>query len=398
MMASASQVDPQALAWSATSIADLRVCVFNDPLERQVRTSFGVMSRRPGLLVRLTDADGTHGYGEVWCNFPDGGARYKATLLGQYARPALLHVPVQRPEQVMQRLQALFAVLRLQCADHGAIEQLMAGVDQAAWDLFCKRAGQPFWKLQGGAPQVPVYASGIGPEQVADTIHAEAAAGHTRFKIKLGFGDAVDERNLDLARAALPPGGALMVDVNQGWSSAQARHWLPRLARAGVLWCEEPLRADTPWSEWDALAQVAPQVRIAAGENLLGADAFLAATQRGGIRVLQPDVGKWGGISGALDLARRAELADAWICPHWLAGAVGLMASLQLKSAMGGQGWVEVDTNSNRQRSDVFPSSWKVRAGAITLPDEPGLIPPLAHWIDDPRHWHADAQELAYVD
>jgi len=398
MTVAASRPGAPTLAWPATTIDELQVCVFNDLLEQQVRTSFGVMSRRPGLLVRLTDAQGLQGYGEVWCNFPDGGARYKATLLNQYVRPALRGLAVQRPEQILQRLQALFAVLRLQCADHGAIEQLMAGVDQAAWDLFCKRIGQPFWQLHGGAARVPVYASGIGPDHVVDIIHAEHAAGHRRFKIKLGFGDAVDQRNLDLARAALPPGGVLMVDVNQGWSCAQAQAWLPRLARAGVVWCEEPVRADTPWPAWAALAAAAPEVRIAAGENLLGADAFLAAVYQGGVRVLQPDLGKWGGISGALELARQDALAQTWVCPHWLAGAVGLMASLQYKSAIGGQGWVEMDTNANRQRSEVFPSSWAVRDGAIALPELPGLIPPLAPWIDDPRHWHSDDQELAYVD
>lgn len=394
----ASWLDLRALVWPATMITDLHVCVFNDPLDRAVRTSFGEMSRRPGLLVRLTDVDGHQGFGEVWCNFPDGGALYKATMLGKYARPALVGATLQRPQQIVERLESLFGILRLQCGDHGAIEQLMAGVDQAAWDLFCKRKGQAFWKLLGGAPRVPVYASGIGPDHVVDIMQAEREAGHTRFKIKLGFGDVVDAHNLDLARMALPPGGTLLVDINQAWTCDQARAWLPRLARLGVRWCEEPVRADTPWSEWAALAQVAPEVRIAAGENLLGTDAFLAAPLHGGIRVLQPDLGKWGGISGALDLAQRIAPADTWICPHWLAGAIGLMASLQYKSAIGGSGWVEMDTNANRQRSAGFASPWSVRDGAVDLPDLPGLIPPLAEWIVDLRHWHTDSEELTYVD
>ncbi|MGH7194460.1 MAG: mandelate racemase/muconate lactonizing enzyme family protein, partial [Candidatus Saccharimonadales bacterium] len=186
----------RAIAWAPATIVDLQVRLLDDPIATAVRTSFGTMHSRAGLLVCLTDTDGVQGFGEVWCNFPEGGASYKATLLAKYAGPALRGQCIERPEQVLLRLRSLFGVLSLQCADHGAIAQLMAGTDQAAWDLFCKRKGQPFWKLLGGRREVPVYASGIGPNRVAETIQAEHAAGHTRFKIKLGFDDATDTLSL----------------------------------------------------------------------------------------------------------------------------------------------------------------------------------------------------------
>ena len=41
----------------------------------------------------------------------------------------------------------------------GAITSLaLAAIDTALWDLRCKRAGLPLWKMAGGAqPKVPVY-------------------------------------------------------------------------------------------------------------------------------------------------------------------------------------------------------------------------------------------------
>lgn len=43
--------------------------VLRQPIAQPVRTSFGTMHERPALLLRIEDADGAHGWGEVWCNF-----------------------------------------------------------------------------------------------------------------------------------------------------------------------------------------------------------------------------------------------------------------------------------------------------------------------------------------
>lgn len=374
--------------WSqVVLIAELEIRILETPLTVPVRTSFGTMSSRQGLLVRLTDAHGHQGYGEIWCNFPEGGARYKGTLLTRYVRPALIGKAFSEPSQLLEHLETLFAVLRLQCADHGAFSQWMAGVDQAAWDLFCKAHQKPFWALWGGSPSVSVYASGIGPSRVGDVIREQEALGHQRFKIKLGFGDSTDQENIDIARAALPSNGELMVDVNQGWNLAQSLAWMPRLNDAGIVWCEEPLRADSAPSDWHRLSESAQNVRLAAGENLLGMRDLLEAITQGGIQVLQPDLGKWGGISLNLRLAETVKRLNAWFCPHWLSGGVGLLASLQLKSAIGGAGSVEIDANPNDQRSDAFATALVVQNGRVELPSTPGLIPELSDWVLDPKSW-----------
>jgi L-alanine-DL-glutamate epimerase-like enolase superfamily enzyme len=369
------------LAWPPVLATRLEVLLLDEAIEHPVRTSFGTMNSRPGLLIRITADDGTFGVGEVWCNFPAGGARYKAGLATQIVAPALIGKSLSSPDAAWRDLEASFSVLALQCADFGSLSQLLAGVDQALWDLFSKRAGKPLWDLLGGRARVPVYASGIGPQRVRETITEQARAGHVRFKIKLGFGDGQDQENLAQARRALPAGGILAVDVNQGWSIEEAMRWLPRLADMGIAWCEEALRADTPWKSWRGLAEHAPSLRLAAGENLMGSECFLAAVAEGGLQVLQPDLGKWGGFSGNLQLARALAGHPTWLCPHWLAGGVGLMASLQFKAAIGGGGWVEVDANPNAQRTDAFASPLRVEDGEIQLPSGPGVVPELAPWI-----------------
>jgi L-alanine-DL-glutamate epimerase-like enolase superfamily enzyme len=70
--------------------------------------------------------------------------------------------------------------------------------------------------------------------------------------------------------------------------------------------------------------------------------------------------------------------AGLWHCPHWLAGGVGLAASLHLRAACGGAGLTEWDANPNPLR-EILPLP-PVRDGKVALTDAPGLgfVPDLA--------------------
>ena len=113
-------------------------------------------------------------------------------------------------------------------------------------------------------------------------------------------------------------------------------------------------------------------VPLAAGENIRGRPAFEEALAAGYLKYVQPDVGKWGGISGGLDVARQACSAGVAYCPHWLAGGVGLAASMHALAAADPQsGYAEVDANPNPLREDVF--AFVVNDGWAQLPEAPGL-------------------------
>ena len=65
-------------------------------------------------------------------------------------------------------------------------------------------------------------------------------------------------------------------------------------------------------------------------------------------RFVQPDVGKWGGISGGLDVARHAAARGVAYCPHWLAGGVGPRG-------------VDARAGRARQRGKATPRSTRIR-------------------------------------
>jgi L-alanine-DL-glutamate epimerase-like enolase superfamily enzyme len=226
--------------------------------------------------------------------------------------------------------------------------------------------------LGGSSDCIGVYASGINPERPQDTVAAQFDAGHRTFKLKVGFGAARDVANVRAVRAGLGSGARLMLDANQAWSLEEAQGIAPRLEPFDIGWLEEPLRADRPHAEWRAL-RAATRMALAAGENLIGEDAFDAAIGAGALAVVQPDVAKWGGISGGWPVIARIRAADLRYCPHYLGAGVGLLASAHLLAAAGGDGLLEIDANANPLRTSLATGLADIRDGRVRLGASPGI-------------------------
>ncbi len=222
---------------------------------------------------------------------------------------------------------------------------------------------------------VPVYASGLNPDAPERLAATRRNEGHRAFKLKVGFGAARDAANLRALRDALGPDATLMLDANQAWTLEQALAQAPALAQFSPVWLEEPLRADRPWPEWQGLADVL-SMPLAAGENLAGEGAFATAIRSGAIGVVQPDIGKWGGFSAGLGVARAILAGGRRYCPHWLGGGIGLCASAHLLAAAGGGGMLEIDANPNRLREATCGPIATVAGGTVSLTEAPGLGTP----------------------
>ena len=356
------------------TIESLTVDVYRAPVTRPVRTSFGEMTDRPAVLVTARSTDGTLGYGEVWCNFPDPAAGYRADLIARVLAPAIVRRPWQRPEAVFDHLSERFRLVGLQAGEPGPFAQCIAGIDVALWDMTARRAREPLWRFLGGAEsgQVPAYASGIGPEDPASQAASARAQGHRAFKLKVGFGQERDLANLSTMREELGPDTTIAVDANQAWSTEEARRMSAAIAPHHPVWIEEPIAVDRPESDWVGLASDSP-VPLAGGENLYGEAAFGQAIETGALAVIQPDVTKWGGISGCLPVARRILVAGLRYCPHHLGAGIGVLASAHLLAAAGGDGLLEVDCNPNPLREGLAQPFPQLVDGTLVLSDAPGL-------------------------
>jgi L-alanine-DL-glutamate epimerase-like enolase superfamily enzyme len=342
------------------------------PIASPVANAFGAMSNRPAVFLRVHASDGAWGWGEVFANFPQVGAEHRARLVASIFVPLLRDAPADDPDGVRAMLERRTRPMAIQCGEPGPFAQITGAVDQALWDMSARRAGQPLWRhLGGGSGRVRVYASGIGPDDVVAIALRKRDEGYRAFKLKVGFGAERDVANLAALREALGADATIMTDANQAWSPEEAPARIAELAAHRPHWIEEPMLADQPLAAWRTLAARC-DVPIAAGENLRGAAAFDQAIDAGYLAFVQPDVGKWGGIGGCRAVALRAAERGIAFCPHWLAGGVGLAASLHLCAAAGTPAsHAEVDANPNPLREAVLPLH--VRDGVVTLSDAPGI-------------------------
>ena len=351
------------------------------PIKTPVATSFGVMRDRPAVFLRIEDQHGCFGFGEVFANWPAAGAEHRVNLLQADFADLVLGFAARAPGDLFQYLREATRLRALQCGEFGPFAQVIAGLDIALWDLFARRAGVPLRKLMNSnaAERVPVYASGIHIA-AADQMIAQARwDGFAHFKVKVGFDLETDiAAVLDLTQN-LNAGETLAADANQAWDLETATTFAQRIGSDQLTWLEEPIPAYAPPTDWAALAARAP-MPLAAGENIAGEDSFGQALAQRSLRVLQPDVVKWGGLTGCSEVAQRALDAGLRYCPHFLGGGIGLAASAELLAAVGGDGLLEVDVNPNplREAFDVCKTSltgdgWRGKdqpgLGIETLPD-----------------------------
>lgn len=377
-------------------IHDVRVWPLRAPLASPIRTSFGAMVNRPAVLVQLIAENGVTGWGEAWVNFPSWALSAQRGIL-RTLLPEVIGCAVS--SAITERLYRQFRIQAMQWGGIGPFLQALSAIDVAIWDLLGHQRGQSVAALlrdsnaAEGEPAVgwgvPVYASGIGPERLAERIASARAEGHTAFKIKVGFGAVCDHANVRAAREALLNGHRLMVDANQAWTRDEASAQCAWYQKEEVDWVEEPLLA------WDLegyqeLTALTPLV--AAGENWYVEQQIPLSTLP--LKVFQPDGSKCGGIWGYRRWVSAVRSAHQRVALHVLGGALAHAAALAVARAERDDvQLVEMDTNEDPFRT-AYVTPWRVKegravAGDIGRGDPPGL----GVQVDEDRleRWIVDA-------
>jgi D-galactarolactone cycloisomerase len=113
------------------NIARIETFLFRAEVREPVKTSFGSIPRRSVLLLRVEDADGAHGWGEVWCNFPPYSADNKMRLLETIICPAALAGTYLDPADAWHTLTARTHRWAIQGAEPGPFAACLGGLDLA---------------------------------------------------------------------------------------------------------------------------------------------------------------------------------------------------------------------------------------------------------------------------
>lgn len=353
-------------------IDHIYVCVYRVPLTHFVDTSFGTMRDRPAVFVKLTANDGTIGWGEIFANWPAAGAEHRARLLIEDIADVLFATDAETPAEFWKSLNDQTRIRAGQCGEWGPFDQVIAGLDTAINDIAARQSNLPLarWLNPKAKKTVPAYASGISSHAAHGALAEARKAGMSAFKVKVGFRANDDLKALAAIVAGLQTGEQLFADANQAWSIEDALEFMARADQYELGWIEEPISAQNPLEAWQLLA-ASVQTPLAAGENITGHEEFESAIMSNCFKFIQPDVAKWGGVTGCFAVARKAVQAGLAYCPHFLGGGIGLVASAHLLAAAGGPGMLEVDVNPNPLR-DAFLDG-ELHKGHWVLGDVPGL-------------------------
>lgn len=221
------------------TVADVDLYRYELPLTTPLRLGSSTIEHRRGLLVRLTAADGTVGWGEA---APLSG--FSAETLAD----VIEHVHSVAPQWIGTRVPApedsLDRALQVLPGDNEGPASLQFAMESAVVDLLATAGGTSIAAVLG-APRSTVELNALitnpldgGGEQAARL----RDAGFRAVKVKVGRGAVADEaEGVRALRRALGDGIALRLDANRAWSMEAAVAFAEALRGVDVTYVEEPL-------------------------------------------------------------------------------------------------------------------------------------------------------------
>jgi len=327
--------------------------------------------------VRIYSDDGSFGIGEA---SPMQGGLASLGIIARNLAPSLIGKDLLDHAVLLDTLFHTFAKL----GPEGALTGALAALDIALWDLKGKFFNQPICKLLGGAwrTALPFYASigGNGERSVDEVLRAvetrlkdKPAAVKIRFDNDRTKPDADIPGDIAKARAVrrlVSEGFPLAFDANNSYSVGGAIRVGRVLEELGYWWFEEPVQH----YHVKAMGEVAQKldITVSAGEQTYTLSG-LADLIEAGVRMVQPDIVKMGGITGLMRCVALAHAHGVELVPHQTQPTIGHTANLHLAaSQLHTTKPCELNDPSPRQH-DVFENPPKPIDGLFHLPTEPGL-------------------------
>ena len=187
-----------------------------------------------------------------------------------------------------------------------------------------------------------------------------------------------DEAIVELVAACREAAGlamTLMVDVAYCWSDwKEALRVLRRLEKYDIFFVETPLSSDD-LEGYARLSDVTP-IRIAAGEWLQTRFEFAELMERGRVDVVQPDIGRVGGITEAMRVVEMALDRGRIVVPHCWKTGMSVAATAHVAAVAPNCRFIEFQPSPvaySRLRRELVEEELKVVNGKIPLPQRPGL-------------------------
>ncbi len=360
------------------------------------------------IFVKLVTDSGVEGIGEV----------YSATFSP--------HVVARMVEDVCERHVVgadPFAVEKLWRSVYGrgytlrpdaSLSGVLSGIEMACWDIVGKALDRPVHALLGGrvherlrsytylypaeGESADLY---VDPEGSAARAAEYAARGFTAVKFDPVGGYSVFdprqpsgavlarcERFVAAVREAVGGEVDLLFGTHGQFTASGALRLARRIESADPLWFEEPTPPENP----EEMARVArgTHVPVATGERLATKYEFARVLEAGAASILQPNLGRVGGLLEAKKIAALAETRYAQIAPHLYCGPVVGAANVQLAACSPNFLILESILDWGGFHAEILETPMRWEEGYVIPPDAPGLGVTLDEAVAD-AHPYDDA-------
>lgn len=342
-------------------------------------------------FVKITTDNGIIGWGEVY-----------AASIGPLAMKAVIHDVFERyflgesPENIEKIYRRVYSSGFTQRPDLTVLGAF-SGLEIALWDILGKARERPVWALLGGKVQSRLRSyTYLYPDEGDDPIefynNADASAQKAARLVKEGFtaikfdpagaytamgGHMPSAFDLQQSaefcaklREAVGDRADLLFGTHGQFSNAGAIRLAQVIAPYFPLWFEEP----TPPDQLGNLREVAQHspIPIATGERLCGKVEFHSALMHGAT-ILQPALGRAGGIWEVKKISSIAEVYNAQIAPHLYAGPIEFLANIHLAASIPNFLLLETILKGGEFHNRILKGGVHWHEGYIDVPDAPGL-------------------------
>ena len=372
------------------------------------------------LFVKLTSDDGVTGLGEVYC------ASFSPPVVVAMIEDVFQkHLEGEEPFHIEAFWRRAYGRGYSGRPDPTLVG-VISGLEIACWDMIGKACGKPVYELLGGRVHEGVrsytylYPRSDKGEGDANNKAAkvytdpDAAAERALEYLDLGFTalkfdpagpyGVYDPRQPDLEslersegfcraiREAVGTRADLLFGTHGQFTASGAIRMGRRLEPYEPLWFEEPTPPDMP----EEMAKVARACRlpIATGERLTTKYEFARVLQLGAASILQPALGRVGGLLEAKKIAGMAEAHYAQIAPHLYCGPVEGAANVHLAACSPNFLILESIETWGGFHAELLTTPIRWEEGYVVPPKEPGLGIELDEEVARAHPYHGDALHL----
>src|SRR5258708_23123951 len=353
------QVDRKEAVMTRTTIRSVSVEPLNIPLIEPFTIATGTTSEAHNVLITITLADGSIGYGESAPFSPSTGETQETALAAARGCAELMQGKDAAHWRVLSKL------IRSVFFSQGTA---IAGIEMALLDALTRSYGIPLYVFFGGASsavetdmRIPL----VTPEQGYELAKETVARGITSIKIKVGGDIRDDVARVEAIREAAP-GIGLTLDANQGYTANEALLCLEALNDRDIrpLLMEQPVHKE----DYEGLRYVTQHtsVPIAADESAYSAANVAHLIAMGAVNVVNIKLMKSGFVE-ALDIAAvcRATHTQLMI-GAMMESRLGTSAAVHFVAGLGGFRYIDLDTPM-LLAEDPFKGGYEQRGGVYDV-------------------------------